>query len=53
MPDVVTYNTMINGYNRFKMMDEAEKLFTEMKGRSIASTVISYTTMVKGYVSVG
>ncbi|KAH7514300.1 hypothetical protein FEM48_Zijuj11G0074100 [Ziziphus jujuba var. spinosa] len=52
-PDVVTYNTMINGYNRFKLIDEAEKLFTVIKGRNLAPTVTWYTTMLKGYVLVG
>ncbi|GFZ11396.1 tetratricopeptide repeat (TPR)-like superfamily protein [Actinidia rufa] len=33
--------------------EEAEKFFVEMKGRNIAPTVISYTTMIKGFVSVG
>ncbi|KAF2312116.1 hypothetical protein GH714_028101 [Hevea brasiliensis] len=47
-PDVVTYNTMINGYYKFRKMEEAEKLFVEMKGKNIAPTVISYTTMIKG-----
>ncbi|KAA8518744.1 hypothetical protein F0562_016482 [Nyssa sinensis] len=52
-PDVVTYNTLINGYCRVKKMEEAEKFFVEMKGRNIEPNVISYTTMIKGYVSVG
>ena len=53
LPDVVTYNTMINGYYRFEKVDEAEKLFVEMKGRDIVPNVISYTTMLKGYVGAG
>ncbi|XWS22050.1 hypothetical protein CRYUN_Cryun29cG0001500 [Craigia yunnanensis] len=29
-------------------MEEAEKLFVEMKGNNLVPTVISYTTMIKG-----
>ncbi|KAL1209995.1 Large ribosomal subunit protein [Cardamine amara subsp. amara] len=51
-PDVVTYNTMINGFCRFKKMDEADKVFVEMKGNNIEPSVVSYTTMIKGYLAV-
>ncbi|KAJ9181573.1 hypothetical protein P3X46_009690 [Hevea brasiliensis] len=49
-PDVVTYNTMINGYYRFRKMEEAEKLFVEMKGMNVALTVISYTTVTNNSI---
>ncbi|XP_062028423.1 uncharacterized protein LOC133744306 [Rosa rugosa] len=40
-PDVVTYNTRINGYNQFKLMDEAEQLFVELKGARLRSQLAS------------
>ena len=33
-------------------MVEVEKLFVEVKGKNLAPTVISYTTMITGYVAV-
>ena len=43
----------MNVYFRFKKVEEAEKLFVEMKGRDIVPNVISFTTMLKGYVAAG
>ncbi|KAJ8424248.1 hypothetical protein Cgig2_007174 [Carnegiea gigantea] len=40
-------------YDAFFKIEATEKFFVEMKGRNIAPTVISYTTMIKGYVSMG
>ncbi|KAE8667851.1 hypothetical protein F3Y22_tig00112354pilonHSYRG00009 [Hibiscus syriacus] len=40
-PDAVMYNTLINGYTRFKRMEEAEKLFVEMKAKNLAPTAAS------------
>ncbi|GAB2292004.1 hypothetical protein Dimus_026252 [Dionaea muscipula] len=53
MPNVVTYNTMINGFYRVKKVEDAERFFVEMKGGNLVPTVVSYTTMIKGYASVG
>ncbi|GAB4832172.1 hypothetical protein Ancab_006189 [Ancistrocladus abbreviatus] len=37
-----------------KMVEEGyEEIFVEMKGKNIAPMVISYTTMIKGYISAG
>ncbi|XP_058003491.1 pentatricopeptide repeat-containing protein At2g37230-like [Hevea brasiliensis] len=41
---------MINGYYRFRKMEEAEKLFVEMKGMNVALTVISYTTVTNNSI---
>ena len=43
MPDVVSYNTVINGFFRDDHVDKAYSLFHEMDNREIFPTVVTCT----------
>merc|ERR1711964_567563 len=49
-PNLITYNTLINGYCLQGEMEKAKEMFEEM---SFLPDIISYNTLVEGYVKVG
>lgn len=50
-PDVVSYNTLIDGCILFDDSAGALAYFNEMRARGIAPTKISYTTLMKAFAS--
>ena len=54
-PDVQSYNIMINGFCKIKMVmvNEAMNLFKEMHCRKIIPDVVTYTTLIDGLCNVG
>ncbi|XP_030542603.2 LOW QUALITY PROTEIN: pentatricopeptide repeat-containing protein At3g09650, chloroplastic [Rhodamnia argentea] len=52
-PDVVSYNTLIDGCILIDDSTGALKFFNEMRARGIAPTKISYTTLMKAFASSG
>merc|ERR1719262_922005 len=49
VPNMVSYNTMIDGNARTGRMDRAEELFKDMQASGISPDIITYSTLVKGY----
>ncbi|XP_056170549.1 pentatricopeptide repeat-containing protein At3g09650, chloroplastic [Syzygium oleosum] len=52
-PDVVSYNTLIDGCILIDDSTGALEFFNEMRARAIAPTKISYTTLMKAFASSG
>lgn len=48
-PDVVTYNTLINGICKEGNMEKALKLMDEMLERGLAPTKFTYTSLIQGH----
>lgn len=51
-PQLVTYNSMINGYCEVRKMEDAEKMVVEMKARNLEPNLITYNTLINGYSKV-
>lgn len=47
-PDIVTYNTILNGYCKRRRLNAAFHLFDVMPLRGIEPNLVSYTTMIGG-----
>ncbi|KAF8401850.1 hypothetical protein HHK36_012797 [Tetracentron sinense] len=47
-PDVVSYSTLINGYCKGRMIDEAMWLFREMCSKGLMPDTITYSTLING-----
>ncbi|KAG0456400.1 hypothetical protein HPP92_024188 [Vanilla planifolia] len=52
-PDVVTYNTLINGYCRKGRVEEALRLFKVMFRRGVEPDLVSYKILMKGLCKEG
>ncbi|EYU41632.1 hypothetical protein ABFS82_10G040300 [Erythranthe guttata] len=52
-PDVVSYNTLIDGCIQVDDSSGALTYFNEMRKRGIAPTKVSYTTLMKAFASTG
>ncbi|KAJ6432807.1 hypothetical protein OIU84_019939 [Salix udensis] len=52
-PDVVTYNTLINGCFEHGSSEEGFKLIDEMEGRGMKLNSVTYNVMVKWFVKKG
>ncbi|CAN6828660.1 unnamed protein product, partial [Brassica oleracea] len=52
-PDVITFNTLINGYCKAGRVGEGLKLFCEIYGRGIVANAITYKTLIHGFRQVG
>ncbi|KAJ4841386.1 hypothetical protein Tsubulata_011557 [Turnera subulata] len=52
-PDVVSYNTLIDGCIRIDDSAAALTFFNEMRGKGITPTKISYTTLMKAFALSG
>ncbi|CAJ2636996.1 unnamed protein product [Trifolium pratense] len=50
LPDVVTYNTLIDGYSRFVSIDRAYDILNRMKEAGINPNVVSYNSLMSGSV---
>ncbi|XP_026441938.1 pentatricopeptide repeat-containing protein At3g22470, mitochondrial-like [Papaver somniferum] len=51
--DTVSFNTMIHGYCRKDMLEEAMLVFSRMKQREIRPTAVTYNTLLWGLYQVG
>ena len=49
MPNVVSYTTLISGYMKKEMLDDALALFRKMPERN----VVSWNAMISGYSQMG
>lgn len=47
-PDSYTYGTLINGFCRFRKLNEAKELFKEMKVKGCLPSVVTYTSLING-----
>lgn len=47
-PDVITYNTLINGYCKGRNIDGAFKLFKDMQWKGITPNSVTYGTLIDG-----
>ena len=45
----MTFNTLIDGFCRVGRLEDAVKVFNQIKEKELAPTVITYTTLIKGY----
>ncbi|KAL6195188.1 hypothetical protein ACLB2K_030808 [Fragaria x ananassa] len=52
-PDMVFYNTVIDGLCKATLIDEALKLFAEMISRGITPCVKTYTSSIQGVCDFG
>ncbi|KAI7741169.1 hypothetical protein M8C21_018487, partial [Ambrosia artemisiifolia] len=52
-PDVVVYTSLVNGWCRAGNIMEAERVFSEMKGKGIKPNVYTYTVVIDGLCRVG
>ncbi|TVU27533.1 hypothetical protein EJB05_30152 [Eragrostis curvula] len=52
-PDVVTYNTLMDGCVLTDDTQGALALFNEMRSRGIAPSTVSYTTLMKAFAAAG
>ncbi|KAI7750509.1 hypothetical protein M8C21_004897, partial [Ambrosia artemisiifolia] len=52
-PNVVTYNSLINGYVGIGDMRRAKGVLELMKGRSVLANMVTYSLFVKGYCKQG
>ena len=52
-PDVVTFNTLINGYCTVGRVGDGLELFCEMGRRGIVANAITYRTLIHGFCQVG
>jgi pentatricopeptide repeat domain-containing protein 1 len=50
-PDVVSYNTVINGFCKQGLIKEAQRVLSEMIEDGVAPCVVTYHTLVGGYAS--
>lgn len=48
LPDVVTYNTLIDGYCRFIGVDQAHSIVPRMKEAGVMPDVITYNLLIAG-----
>jgi len=51
--DVHSYNIMISGFCKIKMVDEAMKLFEEMHCKQIFPDVVTYNSLIDGLCKSG
>ncbi|KAL4375033.1 hypothetical protein HN51_008901 [Arachis hypogaea] len=47
-PDVRSYNIMINGFCKSKMIDDALNLFEEMRRKNLVTDTVTYSTLIDG-----
>ncbi|MCI36131.1 pentatricopeptide repeat-containing protein, partial [Trifolium medium] len=52
-PDVRSFNIMINGFCKIKMVDEAVNLFNGMHCRKIIPNVVTYNSLIDGLCKSG
>ncbi|KAB1209233.1 hypothetical protein CJ030_MR6G016127 [Morella rubra] len=52
-PSVVTFNTLIHGFCKEGKLQEASKVFIEMKAMNVAPNTVTYNTLINGYSPVG
>ncbi|KAG8037208.1 hypothetical protein GUJ93_ZPchr0020g33576 [Zizania palustris] len=52
-PDVVTYNSTIDGLCKSKEMDKAEKVLQQMLDAGVQPDNITYSSLINGYSSLG
>lgn len=45
--DVYSFSMLINGYCKCKRMDEAMRLFEEMRCKGLSPTIVTYTTLLR------
>ncbi|KAK4798034.1 hypothetical protein SAY86_030360 [Trapa natans] len=50
-PDLISYNTVIKGFRRQGLMQEAIGIFSEMSGRGIRPCIVTYNTFISGYAA--
>ena len=48
-PNVVSYNTLINGFCKEKRIDEAMNLFHEMSNKGVTPNVVTFSTLIGGF----
>ncbi|GKA20642.1 tetratricopeptide-like helical domain-containing protein [Tanacetum coccineum] len=53
VPDIFTHNSLVNGYCKTLMIDEAMHLFPEITKRGLKPDVVTYSTMTQGLFWVG
>jgi pentatricopeptide repeat protein len=52
-PDVILYNTLIDGYCKAGRIDDAIRLFLQMLSNAVTPGIITYSTILPGYFSLG
>ena len=48
-PDIVTYSALMNGLCKEGRLEEASKLFEEMKGMGLFPDGVIFTTLIDGH----
>jgi leucine-rich PPR motif-containing protein len=52
-PDVVTYNTVIDGLCKAQVVDRAEGIFQQMIDKGVKPNNDTYNCLIHGYLSIG
>jgi pentatricopeptide repeat protein len=52
-PDLISYNTLIDGICKIREIEEAEALLDSMVSKGLHPDIISYTTLVDGLCKKG
>ena len=45
----MTFNTLIDGFCRVGRLEYVVKVFNQIKEKELATTLVTYTTLIKGY----
>ena len=53
MPDIVTYNVLINGFCKASNINGALKLFKDMQNKGLSPNPVTYGTLIDGLFRVG
>ncbi|KAF3493467.1 hypothetical protein DY000_02057820 [Brassica cretica] len=52
-PSIVTFNIIINGYYKAKLVDEGMRLFRKMSLRGVVANTVTYNTLIQGFCQSG
>ncbi|XWS42823.1 hypothetical protein CRYUN_Cryun16bG0047400 [Craigia yunnanensis] len=52
-PNIVTYNILLRGLSTAGLMEEADKLFSKMKGKGLNPNASTYDALISGQVKIG
>jgi leucine-rich PPR motif-containing protein len=53
MPDIVTYNTVIDGLCKIGRLDDAMSQFSQMIGDGLSADIVTFTTLIHGFSMFG
>jgi pentatricopeptide repeat protein len=52
-PDIVNYDTLLDGLCKHRMIDEAQQIFYEMQKQGLSFDVVTYNTLMDEFCKKG